>query len=635
MAEKKIIELEVKNNLGSLKSQLREAQAEVAKLSEQFGVTSKEAANAAKRAAELKDQIEDAKALTDAFNPDAKFKALSSSLGGVASGFAAYQGALGLIGVESKEVEAQLLKVQSAMALAEGLQSLGGLKDSMIALGSVIKNQVVTAFATLKSAMMTAGIGLVIAAIGTAIYLMDKYNDEIEDNIQKQKRLNEENKKYAEQLGKVAEARQKDRNAAKGGLNDKERELQLLRAKGATESEIYKKEKEIINKRIFDQNVLFNTFIGNNKVERQKRKEAQENLKNLYAESKSLDASYNKTLSDAQKERLKQQQETNKELLKAQFELQNEISRINAQARNQALTELEQANTEANDRRLSIQQKEVQDVNDKYFRLIELAKQYNEDTKSLEQAQLEELDLIRSKYNLKEIEDKNNLISEIETVENAYFDSLKTRQDLEVQAVSDKYFRLIELAKQNGEDTKILEQAQAQEIAKIKLDAEKELNAKKVQMTQQSFSIIQGVADLFAQGNEEDQKKAFQLNKAVNIGQAIMNTAQGVTAALSGGGNLGKVATGLNFVEAGLIGTIGALNIAKIANTQFQGGNNAGGGNTPIASAPRTPSFDIIQAQPQMQLGALQQQPIKAYVVSGEVSTAQALDRNRVRNATF
>jgi hypothetical protein len=138
-------------------------------------VTSKEAANAAKRAAELKDQIEDAKALTDAFNPDAKFKALSSSLGGVASGFAAYQGALGLIGVESKEVEAQLLKVQSAMALAEGLQSLGGLKDSMIALASVVKNQVVTAFATLKGAMMATGIGLVIAAIGTAIYLMDQY----------------------------------------------------------------------------------------------------------------------------------------------------------------------------------------------------------------------------------------------------------------------------------------------------------------------------------------------------------------------------------------------------------------------------------------------------------------------------
>ena len=636
MAEKKIIELEVKNNLGSLKSQLREAQAEVARLSDEFGVTSKQVIDAAKRAADLKDRIEDANDAIQAFKGEGAFLATGKAINVATSGIAAYEGALGILGVESEKVQETLLKVQSAMALTQGLAGLEDAGRAFTQLGAVIKNQVVTAFATLKSAMMTVGIGLVIAAIGTAIYLMDKYNDEIEDNIQKQKRLNEENKKYAEQLGKVAEARQKERNAAKGGLNDKERELQLLRARGASEQELYKKEKEIINKRIFDQNVLLNTFTGNNAAERQKRLEAQENLKNLYAESKSLDASYNKTLSDAQKERLKEQQETNKELLKAQIELQNEVSRINAQARNQALTELEQANTEANDRRLSTQQKEVQDVNDKYFRLIELAKQYNEDTKSLEQAQLEELDLIRSKYNIKQIEDKNNLILEIETVENAYFDSLKTRQDLEVQAVSDKYFRLIELAKQNGEDTKILEQAQAQEITKIKLDAEKELNTKKVQMTQQAFSVIQGVADLFAQGNEEDQKKAFQLNKAVNIGQAIMNTAQGVTAALSGGGNLGKVATGLNFVEAGLIGTIGALNIAKIANTQFQGGGgNNGGGNTPTATAPRTPSFDIIQAQPQMQLGALQQQPVKAYVVSGEVSTAQALDRNRVRNATF
>ena len=546
MAEKKIIELEVKNNLGSLKSQLREAQAEVAKLSEQFGVTSKEAANAAKRAAELKDQIEDAKALTDAFNPDAKFKALSSSLGGVASGFAAYQGALGLVGVESKEVEAQLLKVQSAMALAEGLQSLGGLKDSMIALASVVKNQVVTAFATLKGALMATGIGLVIAAIGTAIYLMDKYNDEIEDNIQKQKRLNEENKKYAEQLGKVADARQKDRNAAKGGLNDKERELQLLRAKGATESEIYKKEKEIINKRIFDQNVLFNTFIGNNEVERQKRKEAQDNLKNLYNESKALDLSYTKFLKDEQTKRLEESQKEREERLKAakeEFEKKKELAL-----------------------------KEAAEIILTPKKLDDPAKKAIRDARKLMEAQ--------------------NVINEE-----------KVKQ---IEAHNEEELRL-----------------------------EEEKNRKKQQLTAMSFDVISGIANLFAQGNEEDQRKAFQLNKAASLAQAIMNTAQGVTGALTAGGNPIKLATGAQFLEAGLVGTIGALNIAKIANTQFQGGNNAGGGNTPIATAPRTPSFDIIQAQPQMQLGALQQQPIKAYVVSGEVSTAQALDRNRVRNATF
>ncbi len=545
MAEKKIIELEVKNNLGSLKSQLREAQAEVAKLSEQFGATSREAATAAKKAAELKDQIEDAKALTDAFNPDAKFKALSSSLGGVASGFAAYQGALGLIGVESKEVEAQLLKVQSAMALAEGLQSLGGLKDSMIALAAVVKNQVVTAFATLKGALMATGIGLVIAAIGTAIYLMDKYNDEIEDNIQKQKRLNEENKKYAEQLGKVAEARQKERNASKGGLNDKERELQLLRARGASEQELYKKEKEIINKRIFDQNVLLNTFVGNNAAERQKRLEAQENLKNLYAESKSLDASYNRQLRENQQERIEDAQEKRKN---------------------------------ANEKRLQ---------DEKDF--------YENQAKMLEEAE-------KNTLKKKELDDPTK-----KAIRDA-------RKMMEAQNVI------------NEEKVK---QIEAHNEAELKLEEDK--NRKKQELTSMSFDVIRSVADLFAQGNEEDQRKAFQINKAASLGQAIVNTAQGVTAALT----QVPLFPGAQIIQAGLVGTLGALNIAKIANTQFQSSGSGGGGATATPTAPRTPSFDIIQAQPQMQLGALQQQPVKAYVVSGEVSTAQALDRNRVRNATF
>ena len=77
----KVIDIQIKDNaeqaVGSLKSQLRQAQAEVAELSNKFGTTSKEAIEAAKRAGELKDKIGDAKNLTDAFNPDAKFKAFS------------------------------------------------------------------------------------------------------------------------------------------------------------------------------------------------------------------------------------------------------------------------------------------------------------------------------------------------------------------------------------------------------------------------------------------------------------------------------------------------------------------------------------------------------------------------------
>jgi len=83
MAETKTINLDVKTNIGSLKAQLQAAQREVYSMSEAFGATSREAADAAIKAASLKDAIEDAKNLTDAFNPDAKFNALSSSIGGV------------------------------------------------------------------------------------------------------------------------------------------------------------------------------------------------------------------------------------------------------------------------------------------------------------------------------------------------------------------------------------------------------------------------------------------------------------------------------------------------------------------------------------------------------------------------
>jgi hypothetical protein len=160
--------------LGSLKAQLREATAEVTKLSEQFGASSKEAVNAAKRAAELKDQIGDAKSLIDAFNPDAKFKALTASLGGVAGGFSALQGATALFGKENEDLEKTLLKVNSAMALSQGLQAVGESIDSFRQLGTVIKTQVVSAFSTLRGAIIATGIGALAIAIGLVAANFDK-----------------------------------------------------------------------------------------------------------------------------------------------------------------------------------------------------------------------------------------------------------------------------------------------------------------------------------------------------------------------------------------------------------------------------------------------------------------------------
>jgi len=160
---------DVGKSVGSLKQQLREAQNEVTALSDKFGATSKEAIEAAKRAAQLKDAIGDAKALTDAFNPDAKFKALTASLSGVAGGFAALQGAVGLFGKHTEAVEKTLLKVQSAMALSQGLQAVGESIDSFKQLGAVVGNTVSKAFGTLKSAIISTGIGALVIGVGLLI----------------------------------------------------------------------------------------------------------------------------------------------------------------------------------------------------------------------------------------------------------------------------------------------------------------------------------------------------------------------------------------------------------------------------------------------------------------------------------
>jgi hypothetical protein len=204
-------------SVGSLKKQLREAQQEVMALSDKFGATSKEAINAAKKAAELKDRIGDAKALTDAFNPDAKFKALTSSLSGVAGGFGAVQGAMALFGVESEHVQKTLLRVQSAMAISQGLQAVGESIDSFKQLGAVIQNSTIfqkannaatvvaatvqraftgavaqtsLGFQALKGAIAATGIGLLVVGLGSLISAITSWVSSTEEAEAAQRNLN-------------------------------------------------------------------------------------------------------------------------------------------------------------------------------------------------------------------------------------------------------------------------------------------------------------------------------------------------------------------------------------------------------------------------------------------------------------
>jgi hypothetical protein len=177
-------------SLGSLKKQLREAQAEVAALSEKFGATSQQAVNAAKRAAGLKDAIGDAKALTDSFNPDAKFTALSKTIGIAAGGFSALQGAIALVGNESEDVAKNLQKVQGALALSQGISQIGELGDAF----NNMKAVAVNAFKAIKGAIGSTGIGLLVVALGTIVANWDKIKSAVNGVSKEQEQLNAKTK---------------------------------------------------------------------------------------------------------------------------------------------------------------------------------------------------------------------------------------------------------------------------------------------------------------------------------------------------------------------------------------------------------------------------------------------------------
>ena len=308
---------DVGKSVGSLKKQLREAQNEVTALSEKFGATSKEAINAAKKAAELKDRIGDAKALTDAFNPDAKFKALTASLSGVAGGFAALQGAVGLFGNKAEAVEKTLLKVQSAMALSQGLQAVGESIDSFKQLGAVVKTGVSNAFGTLRSAIISTGIGALVVGLGLLIANFETVKKVVLNFIPGLGKLADFVgnlvTKFTDFVGITSEAdrvlEKLSKTNAKANENIEAR-VKLLTAQGGKEKEIYALQKEA---NANETNALRERLKLTGKLTEEEAKRFRE----LKVESQVLDLTEKKRIADK-----------NAELAKAEAERQKERDRI-------------------------------------------------------------------------------------------------------------------------------------------------------------------------------------------------------------------------------------------------------------------------------------------------------------------
>jgi hypothetical protein len=89
----------------------------------------------------------------------------------------------------------------------------------------------------------------------------------------------------------------------------------------------------------------------------------------------------------------------------------------------------------------------------------------------------------------------------------------------------------------------------------------------------QAATFLSDLNAVFSKDSEKEAKREFQINKARDLAGAVTNTAKGVTQALA------SAPPPISFVNAGIVGALGAANIARIAKTKFQPSGGGGGGD--------------------------------------------------------
>lgn len=175
---------------GSLRAQIRAATMEAQQAADKFGEFSPEFIAAASKAAKLKDEMGDVAQKIDAMNPDAKFKAFAGVLQGVAGGFMAVEGTMAAFGINSEAAAKTMAKLQGLMAMSQGLNQLGGLKDSMAAMKMQI-TAMTQGMGGFQKALLATGIGVFVVALGLIAANWDKIKGAVDGVSAEQKKLTE------------------------------------------------------------------------------------------------------------------------------------------------------------------------------------------------------------------------------------------------------------------------------------------------------------------------------------------------------------------------------------------------------------------------------------------------------------
>jgi len=499
----------------ALNRQLREAKKEAQEVAEQFGFASEEFKRAAERADDIDDQMKRVNATISSIDTEGKIETFGKALQGVTGAFSIAQGAAALFGDESEAVEQALLKVQSAIAIQQGVNGLieGGKAAKALALSLGLVPQAAQAGAVgmkaLSAATISTGIGAIVVLVGVLAATLIDFGDDTEEARNRYQKFKEEisdttafNKAEIALKQQLEVALREQARLSQGRIDETKAEI-------AERLQLEQQGREAQYK--LDEAALKANQRANNDLKKAYLEESNAETLKLIEEANAANAAEAKRL---EQEKLKIQI--------AGIDAQNEIMKIGLDG-----------------------EKNVTDQG------ISEAQRLADARVEISRQELEATIKFREELRLRSLEEANKLALDVEGVENAYLDGKLSREDQELNAVSDKYFDIIERAKAAGMETAILEEARRAEEAAIRAkydqveidDATKksdelianeqriaeariELQQIQIQAAQQFFG---GLAQLAAEGSDA-AKAFFALEKATAIAGVFVNLAKELSA---------------------------------------------------------------------------------------------------------
>lgn len=330
-----------------------------------------------------------------------------------------------------------------------------------------------------------------------------------------------------------------------------------------------------------------------------------------------------------------------KELIEAQIEYNQELQAIEDE-----ITELRISNIKDQT------QREVAELELKYQQLE------NELLQNQEYTEIQKTE-IRKQYTLqREVEERNIILNANQRrLEDALiFNEVRLLQEaenweaeLELEKERAEIERDIALEQDNltANEKLLIEEEYQKKLTDITKKAEDEREQIKEESIEAGFNLanatlgaLEVLNDEYTGNDEAKKKEQFEKAKRLQVASALINSMQGIVNIWSAPTSIpdpyGSIYKG---VMTGLLAVTTSAQIRQIEKTQYQssggstsasGGGASGGGGDII-----TPEFNVVGDSGENQLAGLGQQPIEAYVVSGNVTTAQSLDRNRIENATL